>query len=206
MSKIRGAVVTNEEKEEMARMYDDSPDRVGEYGEILTATSLRNNCGMRVCRMLYIGKSQIDVIGISKGGVFVVENKNYHAIISGNMMDRYWKVGYSPHNIHKLYNPAWQNKVHCDDVKELLASNDFADVPVHSLVIFNDLAQLVIKGNNRQIWNLTSFVRYYCGNEIKQNIDVETEEKLYKLLLGYQDFSEEAKARHLALFKGSDLG
>ena len=150
-----------EEREEIARLYDDSPDTLGDWGELITASTLRDKLGVRVLRTLYIGTSQIDMVAISPHGLFVIENKNYHGVVAGDVSAKYWDVWYKPGGrIYKLYNPVFQNKKHGDDVRNLLHLLGYAEVPVYCPVIFNDFSILRVaeKSQRSSVCNLSDFV------------------------------------------------
>ena len=88
-------------------------DVKGDVGEIITASSLRNNCDMTVIRNIYLPYkdhfTEVDMVAIGRLGIFVIENKNYDARVTGNIRDKYWNVEYSQWCTYKLYNPLFQN-------------------------------------------------------------------------------------------------
>lgn len=61
--------------------YHSSAYIQGDVGEVITASDLRSKCSMLVLRNLYFPYNnhfiEVDMIGISKLGVFIIENKNY---------------------------------------------------------------------------------------------------------------------------------
>lgn len=90
----------------------------------------------QILRNVYIptknGKtSEIDLMAISKKGIFVFECKNYGGIIYGDARRKNW-IQYIGKKKSYFYNPLLQNKVHCEKLKEYLG--DIGDVPIISMV------------------------------------------------------------------------
>jgi len=78
------------------------------------------------------GSSQIDVVLVSRRGVFVIEVKAFRGIITGNAEDEYWTQSRG-FDIREFKNPLRQNHSH------LLALKECIGIPMeimHSLVIF----------------------------------------------------------------------
>lgn len=65
--------------------------------------------------------SEIDLVYITRKGLFVIESKNYSGYIFGNERYQYWTstlyagknwIGFKQVEKHKFYNPIWQNNSH----------------------------------------------------------------------------------------------
>lgn len=194
--------MNREDREEFARLYDNSPETIGGWGEVITASALRNELDLRVIRTLYIGKSQIDMIAIDRACVIVVENKNYHATVSGNTYDKTWTVRYSPYRTHSLYNPVMQNAAHVADVCKLLELSGFSGICVRSLVIFNDLVKLSLTGKTEQVYKLQDFIASYKRANIEPVLSEEDVNHLVDLFERFRDCSDEAKQEHLDGLRG----
>ena len=190
-----------EDREEMKRLYDDSPDTIGAWGEIITASTLRNELEIPVIQTLYVGGSQIDMVAISPYGVFVIENKNYHGVVLGYTKAQYWRVYYSRDQWHKLYNPVMQNRKHRQDIVSLLELMGYGYVNVYCPVIFNDFAALRIHGGNRVVYNLSDFVSRYKGYYQWPILGNSVLNSLEELFRKFQDRSDEAKMKHISQFR-----
>lgn len=123
----------------------------GKRGEDDTAAVLADLRGCRfLLRNLYIpkaagGTTEIDLIMLHKKGIFVVENKNYTGFIYGDDREEHWlqikPVG-SGVCRKSFFSPVRQNEIHIRHVSRLLQEAGFGNIPVYSLVIFNDRARL----------------------------------------------------------------
>lgn len=188
----------SEEREEMERLYSSGPDVIGDWGEIITAIRLRQELDMRVVRSLYIGKSQIDMIGVSPYGLLVIENKNYHGLVVGSTKDKYWKAIYTPVEDYDLYSPVLQNEKHKEAVRKMLSLLGYADIPVYSVVIFNDSTVLHVQDEHKTVFSLSDFIdRYksYAGDTV---VSAEMCSRIADLLYKYQDGSAETLELHVA--------
>ena len=123
---------------------------VGWYGEHLIENVLEkaNHKGMEgsILRNIYVPKpngetTEIDVLYITKKGVFVIESKNYSGWIYGKDTDPSWcavlpgRKGKSEK--HSFYNPIMQNKGHI-----LWLSRIIGRVPIYSIIVFSERCQL----------------------------------------------------------------
>ena len=170
---------------------------VGDCGEIVTANALRGLKGMSVVRNLYIPheayETEIDMVAVSEYGVYVVENKNYHAKIEGNIRDKYWLCRYELDCEELLFNPILQNKKHVDAIKTLLGK---ISAPIYNVVIFNDLTKLDLKGFNGWAFTVSDFVKKYetiTPVKKKKTLSYEQVDDIVETLKEYSDDSFERK-------------
>lgn len=142
-------------------LFESSSDIKGDIGEVLVADALRSQCNMTVIRNVYLEvdgkKTEIDIIGISPVGIFVVEVKNYKGIISGDLQDTYWNVQYPNGNRYRLYNPVIQNSLHVNAVRNLL--NNESENTIHNVVIFCDGANLKGLRSCTNVFLLSDFIK-----------------------------------------------
>lgn len=135
-------------EEETARRKETA----GKEGEAEVANRCKNicrkyggTCFNSFCFMDDKGySSEIDHILITKGGVFVIETKNWSGIISGNSSDYLWKKDkFNSFESTMVKNPLRQNEKHIIHLKERFPS----DPPERtSMVIFtNDDAVVRVK-------------------------------------------------------------
>lgn len=192
-----------EDREEFARLYSSSPEVIGDWGEIITASEFRSSLNLRVIRSLYVGKSQIDMVAISEAGVRVIENKNIHGVVAGLLSERYWQLRYTPYRAHAMYSPVMQNNVHVKDVKAMLMALGYEKVPVFSSVIFNDGTDLRVnvKEDRLLACTLSGFVKAYKECKPPNVITSETCVYLEDLFRKFQDSSNEARESHVNRIK-----
>ena len=89
---------------------------------------------------LYVEKqdgsfSQIDIVTITRIGIFVFEVKDYSGWLFGKGYQKYWTqvLNYGREK-HRFYNPIMQNRGHIRALREKLKT--VADVPFYSVVVF----------------------------------------------------------------------
>lgn len=133
-----------------------TPKRIGKKGEDDAAHQLDRAkfWGYRgkMLRNVYVpkdngGTTEIDLLYITRKGVFVIESKNYSGYIFGAETSRDWTVtlyagknwwGKRKVEKYHFYNPIWQNSTHIYHLKKYLPE----DVPVFSVIVFSDRCQL----------------------------------------------------------------
>lgn len=176
----------------------------GDVGEVITAYMLRD-LGFRVLRNLYLPYknkfTEIDMVAISRYGIFVIENKNYKATIKGTKDAKYWKVEY-PLYTCRLYNPVMQNDLHRDVLRELLKRNDIETEYLFNTVIFNDKCNLYVNAE-KSVFKLSDFIDIYT-KFIKNRDGLLTDsmcDKTYDLLGQYSDTSVLMRLHHCLMLK-----
>ena len=90
----------------------------------------------QILRNIYIptkdGKtSEIDILLVSKKGLFVIECKNYAGHIYGDAKRKNW-IQYAGRKKSYFYNPLRQNRTHCENLKKYLKEYD--NIPIVSLI------------------------------------------------------------------------
>ena len=101
--------------------------------------------GGKILRNLYLQKengetTEIDMIYITKKGIFVFESKNYSGIVKGSKDDLKWIVEYKNGNIYEFYNPIKQNETHIRYLRNIIG----LDIPIFSVIIFSSQATLYL--------------------------------------------------------------
>lgn len=181
---------------------------LGDVGEVLTASVLRNSCDMQVIRNVYLPVDdhfmEIDMIALSPLGVFVVENKNYSGLVSGSYNDKAWKVLYGIEHIETLSNPIVQNLRHKNRVIDILKLYDFYNIPVFQPVIFNDKTQLNLKNCEKYVFSLSEFADTYNQVKSRGTISDETLSELSYLFKRYSNCSDEMKRLHKFLLNSEN--
>ena len=129
---------------------------LGRQGESSTAVSIDWNnywaCDGRLLRNVYVPRdsgstSEIDVLYITRKGLFVLEVKNYSGLILGREQDRNWVqllnagrswFGRRKYRKYSFFNPIRQNQLHIDALSGFLD----LDIPIFSVVVFSDRCDL----------------------------------------------------------------
>ncbi|MBR3320019.1 NERD domain-containing protein [Candidatus Saccharibacteria bacterium] len=133
----------------------------GSSGERILYNTLRKELKIpesQILRNVYIpaktGKtSEIDILVVSKKGIFVFECKNYGGRIYGDASLSKW-IQYIGKKKNYFYNPLSQNKKHAKCLKEFLGK-ECEEIPVVPLVS-------VISRGNWKVKNLTP-TDYFLG-------------------------------------------
>lgn len=115
----------------------------GNRGEALVVRELERVCASGrhglTLRNLYVphkdgSTAEIDVLFITRQGLFVFESKNYSGWIFGNEKDQYWTQTLpGGKNKNTFYNPLKQNQTHAASLREYIG----ADVPIVPIVVFS---------------------------------------------------------------------
>ena len=90
------------------------------------------------------GTNQIDLIAITKKGIFVIEMKDYKGWISGDENHKYWSqsLNYGRKKI-KFRNPIKQNENHIKTIKSMLSENLLDNFPIYNVIVFGEKAERI---------------------------------------------------------------
>ena len=155
----------------------------------------------QIFRNLYIPKpngetSEIDILVLSKKGIFVFECKNYNGNIYGDGRRRKW-IQYLGRTKSYFLNPFLQNDGHIQSLKLYLAK--FGDIPIVSIVS-------TITCGNWKVKNLRPgdyLLGYNChfmdiySSMPDSEIMAQHWDAINKLILGFSDASDDIKAQHI---------
>ena len=139
--------------------------------------------------------SEIDIVMISKSGIFVIECKNYRGIINGEEDDEYWtslsKIDYRHNdtNVNTFYNPIKQNQTHIE------ALSQYIKYPMHNIVCFSDMSICNIK--SKSIVTQVKYINSIITNIQKQSLDIVNVDEVYNVLYPFGEVDEETKMKHI---------
>lgn len=193
-----------------------TPEEKGRDGEasiehILKRLSWRGIEG-KILKNVYIpyGKgnvTELDLLFITKKGIFAIESKNYAGYIFGNDRYKNWTVTlYSGKDVfgtnqiekYHFYNPIWQNQSHLRHLRKYLdKSYQFI-----SLIVFSnscELKSISIESEYTEVGyrdELSAMVRKYW-KELPDSISEEEIETIYSSLQPLTVIDEETKQRHI---------
>ena len=126
-------------------IFDDA--WVGRHGEKLTERELKwvqlfGRKG-KILKNVYLPKdngetSEVDLVFITKKGIFVFESKNYSGWIFGDESSRKWTAMLPNKQKNQFYNPILQNKTHMKWIRNYVGE----DVPLFSIIVFSNRCEL----------------------------------------------------------------
>ena len=189
---------------------------LGSFGEYLVYKNLRRHerDGGRFLFNLYIPKFQdstteIDVVLITKYGVFVFESKNYSGWIFGRDSDEYWTqtlpVGPNRES-HKerFFNPIRQNGLHVQHLKKFISDH----VPIWSIIVFSDsceLKRVAVSSGTRyrvvQQRDMKEAVRKICNETITKTLTPIEIDQIHTDLSPFADVDEQVRIQHISRLK-----
>lgn len=183
---------------------------LGRYGEYLTYKNLRHyeQGGARFLYNLYIPKgtertTEIDVLMISRKGLFVFESKNYSGWIFGSENQRNWyqtlPKGRGQSHKEAFYNPIMQNRTHIKHLQALLGE----EIPMHSIITFSDRCTLknvvvtspdVFAINRRYVGSAVASI---CSHMGKNALDDQQIAAIYNRLYSFSQVNTDVKIKHI---------
>ncbi|MBR4799653.1 MAG: NERD domain-containing protein [Clostridia bacterium] len=178
----------------------------GEYG-IYKYLKNYESVGCRFLFNLYLpradGKtSELDVVLITGGCVFVFESKNYSGWIFGSENQKTWTQvlptgsGRGRSQKTRFYNPVLQNRTHCEVLKKLLPP----DTVVHSVVLFanrSTFKKVSVRSDDVSVahhGDAAAVVSGFLNSGKTRPLDIE---QIYSILYPYSQVSEETKRAHI---------
>lgn len=184
---------------------------LGRYGEYLTYKYLKSfeKQGAKFLFNVYIPKgngetSEIDVLMLSKKGIFVLESKNYSGWIFGDESHKNWyqTLRTKKGNIHKesFYNPIMQNQTHIKHLNAFLGKQ----LLTHSIIVFSErctLKDIIVSSNNihvikrNQLASLVSNIYKETTTDVLTETDITN---LYHILYPCTQVNDTAKQQHIA--------
>lgn len=177
----------------------------GAHGEYLTYRELcrYEKKGARFLFNVYVPKSdggttEIDVLTLSRKGIFIYESKNYGGWIFGDENAEKWYQTFPNGHKESFYSPIFQNHTHIYNLQKFLGR----DVLMHSIIVFSkrctlksvhwtpDKVTVTKRGqlarDIRRIWHNTADV--LTDNEV---------DELYNRLYPLTQVSDEVKQAHI---------
>ena len=155
--------------------------------------------------------TELDVVMISKSGVYVFESKNYSGWIFGNENQQYWTqtlLNGGKSRKERFYNPIRQNRSHIKNLRRIVGDT----IPIHSVIVFSDRCELKnityysTDVNVIQLYQLVDIVKAIENHFGVRCLNKEAIENLYSLLYPYAQVSDAIKKHHIKSIKDSLAG
>lgn len=141
--------------------------------------------------------TEVDIVAITKAGLYVFEVKNFAGWIYGNDKDRYWTQVFNKHSKHKFFNPIRQNYAHTKSLQRYLSISDNKIIPIVTFSMRSKLKKLTIQDTNN-VFNFKTSLEFV--NYVKKNSNVFSEfeiDEINQLLLSRTLVSDEIKKNHI---------
>ena len=203
-------------------LFGPTPEEKGRDGEatieyILKKLSWEGIHG-KILRNIYIplgggNVTEIDLLFITKKGVFAVESKNYEGYIFGNDTYKNWTVtlyggkdvfGFKQIEKHHFYNPIWQNQGHLRRLQKYLDKK----YQFISLIVFSNSCEfknVKVESEYTEVCHrdeLSDKIRKYW-KELPDTISEEEIEKIYSDLQPLTVIDEETRLKHIEQVKNA---
>ncbi len=131
---------------------------VGRRGEKLTEKELkrvgRRGFDGKILRNIYLPKengetSEVDVVYITRKGIFVIESKNYSGWILGDEKSQKWTMSLPNGQKNQFYNPIKQNRTHVKWMRKTVGGG----IPLFSIIVFSERCELKKIGvESENVW------------------------------------------------------
>ncbi len=147
-------------------------ERIGEFGESLTKSAVMSQIDgyYKVLSNILVPignvKTEIDLIMIHEKGIFVFESKNFGGWIFGSESQKYWTQSMKGGRKYRFYNPVWQNKTHCDAIRNITG---VSDDKIFSYIVFSDRCSLKACPGNTL--HRTICHRYNLGRDVRSDLN-----------------------------------
>lgn len=143
--------------------------------------------------------TEIDMLLLANGNVYLFEVKNYNCTIIGNENDKNWKAIYTKEKTYEMYNPIMQNKGHISTLASYLKipENKFK-----SVIVFSENADIkkikYTRTNYLCVLNMNTIIPYLIKqkNSKKNFTDVELK-TIYDTIKPLTKVSKATKEKHI---------
>ncbi len=165
----------------------------------------------KIIKNAYIPKgkgeySEIDLIAITRKGIFIIESKNVTGKITGNWKEEKLQISHPGGQTFDLYNPIIQNTGHFYALRNLLGmKNDL----FRSVIVFGDKAYI------QNFKNIPFYAQVCKVNNLIYSMDIlfsrfkETLEdyqinNIYETIISFVEETEEKKEKHIERLEQSE--
>jgi hypothetical protein len=146
--------------------------------------------------------SEIDLVYITRKGIFVIESKNYSGWIFGDEKSQNWTVCLAGGKKYRFYNPITQNKVHIKWLNKYLWNNGKKNIPFYSVIVFSErceLKKITVYSENVEVIKRDSL--YYTISSIWKSTEDKLSEsdisEINKILEKLKEVDASVKQEHI---------
>lgn len=176
--------------------------KIGKRGEKEVYKTLKKGLGRKykILRDVYLGSekksTQIDLLVVSRYGIFVIEVKNWSGKIYGTEESLNWQV-YNKGYRNEYYNPIRQNNGHLNSLKKAIGG----DLVYTPIVVFTGKADISnLRGEVVSVEKLVKFIKSFKKkvmsrrkrNEVYKKIKKENKRSLKR---SHKKYVEKLKKR-----------
>lgn len=198
-------IYTSKYKEKSGNGFFKTCFNKGNYGEFKLYRLLTKILGKaNVYTNVYLDnintdKTEVDVIGVSKHGVYVFETKNYSGYIYGSEEDQTWTQVLNKFSKYKFYNPLRQNYAHTKAVEKYLEISEEALIPV---IVFSNRSKLskIQVSENKIVIQMKDVRKFMSKNKRRKHelfFDNEVS-KFSSMLIECSNMPQDVKDKHIA--------
>lgn len=182
----------------------------GNYGEFLTFQILeRLDLFKKILTNLYIPNEygstiEIDLLMITKSGIYIFESKNYSGWIFGDDKSKYWTQTFKGGKKSKFLNPILQNKAHISALKRVL--DKASERNIYSVIVFGErceLRKITVSTSDAAVLKMGRLERYLL-DDINNKAEILSDEQVdryYQILKTYSHADEITKQQHIQTIK-----
>lgn len=184
---------------------------LGHFGEYLTYRELRTveKSGAKFLFNCYLPKengetTEVDLLLISKSGIYVFESKNYSGWIFGRENAKFWTQtlpagrGKKAHK-EQFLNPIFQNKLHLDVLRKILGDH----IPLHSVIVFSErcvFKDLTISDDTAVVIHRSDVGEAILKihERFQDTLRQEDVERIYQMLYAHTQVTEDVRQTHIS--------
>lgn len=145
--------------------------------------------------------TEIDLIYLSRHGIFVIESKNYSGWIFGNEKQKYWTQTFENKQKFRFFNPIWQNAAHISALREVLPEE--LSQHLHSLIVFSNqavLKKVTVTSENIHVIKREQLksTLHQMNQTIADSFSPTQLTEIFQLLSAFTHPDEQIKQQHIA--------
>jgi hypothetical protein len=150
------------------------------------------------------GTNQIDLMCITKKGIFVLEMKDFRGWIFGDENHKEWiqsiKGSYGLPKKYKFRNPVKQNENHIKTIRRILSERGYS-IPIYNIVVFGDDAVLKEINTSIDVINLSE-IKSIFDKYPEIDIALDKLQSIGELFSSKNIKSKEDRVKHLQYVEG----
>lgn len=167
----------------------------GMEGENYVAERLRRE-DFQLVRNIYLTNeelgrpTEIDILAVSRKGVFCIEVKNVSGIVKGNFRSQYWNLSSATGTQMSILNPIVQNEIHVGALEESLKGYSYKNIVIYGRALFN--LNLEDDPSQLYVFKVDRFIQ-----AVAQSKDCLTREEVAKICMHFNKFSDKTLERKM---------